>query len=231
MENNEIALLLYGLMMCILLGQMEASGNIGNRSFSIWYETHFLIEKKGICKLIYFKPRHFERYTLYEVVGFFASYLSIPVFAMLGLLCYTDVIGEGFLTVFVGMISAVGLLSMLAIAMINDIGSRKDENKRFYMESGERECSAQFSEEMIPQDHQFVADILRLYAGRRSNSYFTVYNLRDSYQIRLKEAKHDAQKRRQVHLDYIAYFRNIDRLVVVKENKSGSLQLRIKEQA
>lgn len=94
MENNEIALLLYGLMMCILLGQMEASGNIGNRSFSIWYETHFLIEKKGICKLIYFKPRHFERYTLYEVVGFFASYLSIPVFAMLGLLCYTDVIDQ-----------------------------------------------------------------------------------------------------------------------------------------
>ena len=68
MEKSEIILLLYSLVACVLNGQNEASGNIGNRSYSLWYETHFLIEKKGICKLIYFKPKHFDRYTLYKEV-------------------------------------------------------------------------------------------------------------------------------------------------------------------
>ena len=65
MELNDIIILIYGAICWFAFGQMEASGNIGNRSYSIWYSTHCLMEKKGICKLIYFKPKHFDRYTLY----------------------------------------------------------------------------------------------------------------------------------------------------------------------
>lgn len=71
MELNDIIILIYGAICWFAFGQTEASGNIGNRSYSIWYSTHCLMEKKGICKLIYFKPKHFDRYTLYEVVTFF----------------------------------------------------------------------------------------------------------------------------------------------------------------
>ena len=40
---------------------------------------------------------------------------------------------------------------------------------------------------------------------------------------------YDPQKRDKVNLDYIEYFKNIERLVVIKENKNGSLQLGKKE--
>ena len=36
-------------------------------------------------------------------------------------------------------------------------------------------------------------------------------------------------KNMYINLDYIEYFRNIDDLVVLKENKSGSLQLKIQK--
>ena len=74
------------------------------------------------------------------------------------------------------------------------------------------------------------AAIIQIYANNRNNAYFTIYNLWDSYDVRLKQAKDDAQKKNRVQLDYIQYFRNIDRLVVIKENKDGSLQLKIKEE-
>lgn len=230
MEKNEIILLLYSLVACVLIGQIEASGNIGNRSYSLWYETHFLIEKKGICKLIYFKPRHFDRYTLYEVMAFFGSYLAILVTGILAILCLIDVINEQFLLILAGSVSGLGLISMLAIAVINDIGARKDQKKKFYLESGERENVFQMPKEMLSGVGKHAAAIIQIYANNRNNAYFTIYNLWDSYDVRLKQAKNDAQKKNRVQLDYIQYFRNIDRLVVIKENKDGSLQLKIKEE-
>ena len=59
MGNAEIFSLVFGIILSFVMGQDNAWGNIGNRSYSIWYETHFLIKKQGICKLIYFKPKHF----------------------------------------------------------------------------------------------------------------------------------------------------------------------------
>ena len=61
MELNDIVILIFGAILWFVFGQMEASGNIGVRSYSVWYSTHFLIEKKGICKLIYFKPNEKDR--------------------------------------------------------------------------------------------------------------------------------------------------------------------------
>lgn len=70
MGTTDIVLLIWGLICFLLIGQGCASEYIGNRFYSAWYETHFLIEKKGVTKLIYFKPKHFGRYTLYEVFRF-----------------------------------------------------------------------------------------------------------------------------------------------------------------
>ncbi len=229
MEKNEIIIMIYSLVVCMMIGQLEASGNIGNRSYSLWYETHFLIEKKGICKLIYFQPKHFDRYTLYEVIAFFGSYLAIPVTGILAILCLTDVINQQFLLIFAGSVSGLGMISMFLIAVINDIGARKDQKKQFYLESGERENVFQMPKEMLSGVGKHTATIIQIYVNNRNNAYFTVYNLWDSYHVRLKQAKNDAQKKNRVQLDYIQYFRNIDRLVVIKENKDGSLQLKIKE--
>lgn len=135
MELNDIIILIYGAICWFAFGQTEASGNIGNRSYSIWYSTHCLMEKKGICKLIYFKPKHFDRYTLYEVVTFFVSYISIIVFAMLGALCYVDLINTTVMNVSVISSTVLILLSQLVIVRINDIGSHRDEKRDFILKT------------------------------------------------------------------------------------------------
>ena len=56
---------------------------MGNRLYSIEYETRCLVRRRGLCKLIYFKPEHFGRYSIWEVVFFFASYLQLILFSIL----------------------------------------------------------------------------------------------------------------------------------------------------
>jgi hypothetical protein len=229
MELNDIVILIFGAILWFAFGQMEASGNIGVRSYSVWYSTHFLIEKKGICKLIYFKPKHFERYTLYEVITFFASYVSLVVFIILSVLGSLEIISSTAIKVSVTSSSGLILLSQLVIVLINDIGSHRDEKKRFYLESGERETISPIPESLLPKDNKLMSKVIQLSINSRNNTYFTTYNLWDSYHVRLKEAGKDIEKRNKVNLDYIKYFRNIDYLIVIKENKSGSLQLKIQK--
>lgn len=229
MELNDIVILIYGAICWLASGQVEASGNIGNRSYSIWYSTHCLVEKKGLCKLIYFKPKHFDRYTLYEVITFFVSYISIIVFATLGVLCYVDLINTTVMNVCVVSSTGFILFSQLVIVLINDIGSHRDEKKKFYLENGERETISPMPESWLPKDNQLMSKVIQLSMNSRNNPYFTIYNLWDSYHVRLKEAGKDAEKRNKVNLDYIEYFKNMKYLIVIKENKSGSLQLKIQK--
>lgn len=229
LETNELIFLIWGAIACVIFCQLAASGNIGNRAYSIWYVTHYLIEKRGICNLIYFQPKHFERYTLYEVVSFFASFLSIIIFSLLGIFCGTNLIGSKVLYVSAVLLIALVYLSHYAIVLINDIGSRRDEKKKFYLETGERKTISLAQLPTIASDNELMSKVIKLSIDSRSNTYFTVHNLWDSYYTRLKEAKSDLQKRNQVNLEYIEYFKNIEHLIVVKENKSGSLQLRIQK--
>ena len=77
METNDYLILIWGMIAGFLWGQLEASGNIGNRSYSIWYQTHFLVEKRGICNLIYYQPKHFARYTLYGLSSKIKSWIFL----------------------------------------------------------------------------------------------------------------------------------------------------------
>ena len=227
MDQNEFIVIILGAIASFFLGQIHAAGNIGNRPYSVWYNTHFLVEKKGVCKLIYYKPKHFERYTLFEVIFFFGSYISVLVFAIFGLLQYFDCITTKTADAIYLLIVGLNLSSILAIVLNNDIGSHRDQKKKFYLENGERETRPELSESILPKDNKYRAMAIQLWMDRRNNTYFTIYNLWDSYYIRLKTASNDGQKSNQVNIDYIEYFKNIDNLVVVKENKNGSLQLKI----
>ena len=228
METNDVVVLILGAVYWFSVGQLEASGSIGNRSYSIWYNTHFLIEKKGVCKLIYYKPKHFDRYTLYEVIAFFTSYVSIPLFAVLGIFRYFDLISTRGIFAIVFASTALILLSQLLIVTVNDVGSYRDKKKKFYLENGERAVAPPLPD-MLPDGNTLTSKVMKLYFDNRNNPYYTLHNLKDSYHVRLKEAKGDPQKIDKVNLDYIEYFKNIERLVVIKENKNGSLQLKIKE--
>ncbi len=228
MGENEIVILIIGAILCFAIGQLEAAGSIGNRPYSVWYSAHFLIEKKGICNWIYFKPKHFERYTLYEVISFFVSYFLIFVFGTLGAFRYVDWLSAKALYAITFSIICLLYLSTFAVAMINEISFRKDEKKRIYFETGERKTAPKIPESAV-SNHDPVAKAVKASFYQQNHTYFNVYHLWDSYRVRLKEAKNDAQKRNQVNLDYIEYFKNIEHLVVIKKNKNGSLQLKIKK--
>ena len=229
MDRNELAILISAAVVCIIVGQLAASGNIGNRAYSIWYITHFLIEKKGICNLIYFQPKHFDKYTLYEVVSFFASFLSVFLFGLLGMFRYADLINTKVLYSIVIPLVILIYLSHLLITIINDIGAGKDKKKKFYLETGERKTIPLAQLPTIVSNNDLMSKVIKLSMDNRNNTYFTMHNLWDSYYTRLKEARNDPHKQNQVHLDCIEYFKNMEHLVVVKENKNGSLQLKIQK--
>lgn len=226
MGNLEILSLVFGTIISFVLGQTSAWGCIGNRSYSIWYETHFLIKKQGICKLIYFKPKHFGRYTLYEVISFFMSFLIPITFGCLTIFLCTNILTSVIFNVII--ISCVGLffISQLIVVIINDIGSHFDQKKRFYLESGERVYNVDIDNvdlEINSKDKKLIKRVMELNIQTRNNSFFTVYNLWDSYYQRIKNAKTNVEKIEKINREYIEYFSKIDKLIVIKENKDGTL--------
>ncbi len=213
--------------------QFCAGGHIGNRMYSTWYETHFLVTKKGLGRFIYFKPKHFGRYTLYEASCFVISFLSIIVIITFAILRTLNIITWNSLLLIMFCPFGVMFLIEFAICVINDIGHNLDEKKRFYMEAGEREASAYPAN--TPVDiiegslNSLSKRVMKVYANDRFNEYFTIYNLYDSYYSAIASKKGDKTKIEQVNVEYINYFRNIEKLVVVKECKNGVLKLKIKK--
>ena len=221
-----------GVIACL---QNEASGNIGKRRYSSWYETHFLVERKGICKLIYFKPKHFGRYTLFEVACFFASFAYILIYLAVGLIWNAGLIDKNTTLAICMILVAITFIPSLIIVAINDIGSHKDEKKKFYNETGER-CSQQTADLLkntmktaLKTGNKLVDSVMQQEFENKFNPYYTIYNLWDSYWTRISKAGKDNQKIEEINLQYIEYFKNIEKLVVIKKNKDGSLQLKISE--
>lgn len=229
MGGAEIGLLIWGLAWCFLNGQISAGGNIGNRSYSIWYETHFLIQKKGLAKLIYFKPKHFGRYTLYEVFSFFFSFLQIILFGVLSILLILNIISRFAFSVIISSIVLFVFFAEIFIVIMNDIGSRKDEKKRFYSVTGEREITEIPEDLSLGKQNNRIDTAIKRSLETRNNSYFTIHNLYDSYKRRINTAKNDPKKTEKINKEYIEYFKNIEKLVVEKENKNGTLVLKVKE--
>lgn len=85
--NNDLMLILFLAVGSFAWNQIGV-WTIGNRQFSISYMTHATFERKGILKLIYFKPKHFGRYSIWEIIGFYFSYTALfisLIFACVGL--------------------------------------------------------------------------------------------------------------------------------------------------
>lgn len=229
MGREEVFFLIFGIIIVFLMGQNIAAGNIGNRSYSLWYETHFLIKKQGICKLIYFRPKHFGRYTLYEEISFFVSFLFPMIFGFLTIFVCTNILPSIIFNTII--VSCVGLflISQIIVVAINDIGSHTDEKKRFYLESGERLINDNISNidlEIKGKNDKRIKRVVESYKQNRNNSFFTIYNLWDSYHKRINNAKTSIEKIEKINMEYIEYFKKIDKLVVIKENKDGTLILK-----
>lgn len=227
MGTNEIIIWVIEMIVCFFLFQVEASGNIGNRSYSSWYETHFLAERKGIFSLIYYSPKHFGRYTLYEAVCFFFSFFQFIFSGGMALLVLFGVLSPDAFFIICIVLMCCGFLSGVAVVILNDIGSHFDEKKKFYLEKGERTLieNGQAAIDELPEGKggKLIKKVMRCRLEKTNNAYFTIYNLRDSYFAEVNHAKGNAEKTEKINKKYIERFKNIEKQVVVREKAGGVL--------
>lgn len=207
--------------------QIAASGYIGCRSFSSFYETHFLFRKKRLCKLIPYKPKHFGRYTFYEVFNFFYScFQLVPVSIIILVYCF-GCENYTFFGIYFNANFVFIVLFNVIVCIINDIGSHFDEKKEFYPESEKINLSGNEDKIEIIDDteEKSAKEIIKI--NNLNKEYYTIYDLWQSYYIEMRTANAE-EKKDSINSKYIKYFKNIKNLVVKKEYKSGKLLMEIK---
>ena len=233
MEFQNVLLLILLSASGFVSGQWIAAGHIGNRPYSSWYETHFLIRKRGLARWICFSPKHFGRYTLFEVLAFFGSCLQIVLTGVLVLLACSGKLPDPVAVLIAGFWFALCFAGEFFIVVLNDIGSFKDEKKKFYPESGEREVvqfsKADFSPPSHSKSDRYLNKIIMQIWASTQNPYYTIHNLRMSYITEMNKKKHGPEQKEKVNRRYIEYFRNIEKLSVTEEKKDGTLVLKIRE--
>ena len=154
--------------------------NIGNRQYSMHYKSHNLVKKEGLAKLINFKPKHFQRYSIWEVLSFFSSYLQLFAFCILFIL--------GFFYPSLTLISEIASFLVLAISFFAeffkilyiDITNHKEE-KLMYQRIANSSSNHQYAN--LPKKHNKILRSLIFY------SQTTRYKLELLYEERMEKIK------------------------------------------
>lgn len=123
----------------LIIGNFPCSFmGIGNRSYSMYCESHFLIKKKGLLKLIYFKPKNFGCFSFFEVFAFFFSYIVFVVDVSLIILVFTNTITfNGLSPVTLSLCGCIFFVDLLW-TVINDITNYREEK---YFEKNDKGMS------------------------------------------------------------------------------------------
>lgn len=182
--------------------------NIGNRQYSMHYKSHNLVKKEGLAKLIYFKPKHFQRYSIWEVLSFFSSYLQLFAFCILFIL--------GFFYPSLTLISEIASFLVLAISFFAeffkilyiDITNHKEE-KLMYQRIANSSSNHQYAN--LPKKHNKILRSLISY------SQTTRYKLELLYEERMEKIKKtDEAAVEKLNQEFIQYFK--DYKIVSVEN-------------
>ncbi len=181
--------------------------NIGNRPYSMWYESHFLIKKKGIIKLIYFKPKHFHRYSLFEVVSFFMSYLILFSGIILTIISrfYPNILIVSNIAIGATVLSQI-LFEVVVIIIIEVTKAKEDA---FYKEQRAVKDDLEVSDELkkIKIDKKDFYDVFDFF---RCSSF----QLESIYIKRLKQLKGKEDKINLLDEEFIQYYRNYKKIIV-----------------
>ncbi len=196
--NNETIGIIF-MTICLFFGYQTNTWNIGNRPYSMHYKSHGLIEKKRLIKLIYYKPQHFHRYHITEVISFFTSYLCLIIGIVFSIV---SGINNSLSTIFIIILTIFMLIwifgSFIKVVCI-DIEYKKEEKYRI-------------SETNLEVDGKLMNEIFK-YAGSLR------FNLDQSYDLRLKKIDpNDKEKIDKLDREYIQYYRDYMK-IYVKKNK------------
>ena len=181
---------------------------IGNRQYSISYMTRATFERKGILKLIYFKPKHFGCYSIWEIIGFYFSYIVLFVsllFACVGL-ANEGIAKIGVFISFVlfGISFIFGIIKIIYIEVSRLIEENKEKHNRKNIHN-----AANFE----GFEHSKIIDSMFAYALTKRGQLESLYQ-REICKIK----KEDLESIAKVNKAFKKYFSDID-YIEIENNK------------
>jgi len=213
--NRDQQVILYTIIVTFVFLQFMGF-NIGNRQYSMHYKSHFLIKRTGLAKLIYFKPKHFHRYSIWEVVAFFFSYINLIAFSL--------VFGLSFKFDQLGKIGAIASLVVLIVSVIYVL------IKIIYIDISEHIESKNMpitkSNFEVPKNSKINKN---LFNSILSYSQTIRYKLESLYDDRIKRIKNDnVIAIEKLDDEFIQYFKDYKLIEVVKDKVIYSKDKNIK---
>ncbi|MCR5349367.1 MAG: hypothetical protein K6E20_00090 [Acholeplasmatales bacterium] len=166
---------------------------IGNRQYSMHYKSHFLVKKQGIMSLIYFKPKHFHRFSIWEVVGFFLSYIETIVLGLLLALSFKIEIDRVVLIVAYSTIGFSIISEVIRIFYIDISRHIEEKNMRYKIEN--------YCEDINIKNK-------KLFNSMISYSKTIRYKIDSLYEKKIKEANGNKDVIDKIDEEFIHYYRN-----------------------
>lgn len=217
MSNEQIEIII--LSFAIFVWLQVSILTIGNRSYSMHYESHALFKRKWLLKLIYFKPKHFHRYTVWDVVEFFSSYIIIIISLIFFPLSFVfDNLGK---------VYSIILLVVLGISMFFEVA------KIIYIDiSNRHELGNWLKNDFNPPLNEKKSKVLSAIIAYGTTNRKRIDNL---YENKLKNVNpKDTVKIEKLDDEFIQYYRDYKKLyfygdnIFYTSNKKESFIVRVK---
>ena len=166
---------------------------IGNRQYSMHYKSHLLVKKQGINKLIYFKPKHFHRFSLWEVVGFFLSYVETIVLGVLLALSFKFEIDKHAVFIAYSILGVSFVSEVIRIFYIDISRHVEEKNMRYKIENHCGDLNIKNK---------------KLFNYMISYSQTIRYQIDSLYDKKIKEADGNEETINKIDKEFINYYRN-----------------------
>lgn len=166
---------------------------IGNRQYSMHYKSHLLVKKQGIIKLIYFKPKHFHRFSLWEVVGFFLSYIETITLGVLLALSFKFEIDKHALIIAYSIVGFSFVSELIRIIYIDISRHIEEKNMKYKIEN--------YCGDEDVENKNVINSMI-------SYSQTIRYKIDSLYNKKIKEAGGNVETINRIDEEFINYYRN-----------------------
>ena len=147
---TENYLLLMVSSICFMFSQaMISSMGIGNRVYANKFEKSYLLSKTSFLnKLIFYKPKHYGQYSLFEIANYFAGLIQFLIIVIVYLIGWIfnfalilDIVNSRLIMGIIGVIFVLLVINQLTFSTLNDLYCKKEEKEDYkvYCEKLERE--------------------------------------------------------------------------------------------
>ena len=199
MNTNQAIILFFSLSIFAWL--QIAIVTIGNRQYSMHYKSHNLLKRDGVLKLIYFKPKHFHKYSIFEVIDFFASYIILLNGIFFFIFSYFFDVSK-----FGVIISGI----FLGASFLFEIG------RIFYIDIS-RVREEKYMKRTVPNLPDNNITNSKIFQSMLSYSQTIRYELEQHYKKEIESLNDDDSELEKIDEKYIGYFKNYKDLSILNK--------------